>query len=372
MAISLPHGDTEVRVLILHALRREGGGTRRLKTWQDLFAEVGAETELLSVLPGNSTGVSLSLGALREVVSSRAAPESIVWSRSELVRRISRTPPDVAVCVTARSFSPFVVTELKRLGARNVVVDLVDPLSVSYSQRARILHGASSFAYRVLASAAARSEKQLQRTDSQIVVAGWDDSRSTGAMWLPILLEERSAEVARSDQPMAWEAVFFGSLDYAPNIEAVERLAAHIWPRVRLQLPDATIAVAGRRASRRVLKAVKEPGIRFIGEFDDLNEIAGQALVAVSPLVAATGMQIKVLDAAQRGLAQVVSPAAVRGFEPSFPARIAEDDDAFADAIVDLIGDSRERDRLASSARDHVTRRYSVKAWSDFARGLME
>ena len=177
--------------------------------------------------------------------------------------------------------------------------------------------------------------------------------------------------VASPPSPL-FEAVFFGSLDYTPNIEAVERLSNHIWPLVRQRIPDAAVAIAGRRAWGRVLRAVRSPGVHFMGEFERLDLVADRALLAVSPLLHGTGLQIKVLDAAQLGLAQVVSPAALQGFEPGFPCRVAEDDDAFAEAVVALVKDRGERDRLAASALQHVNRRYTVKAWSPTAERLME
>jgi glycosyltransferase involved in cell wall biosynthesis len=120
------------------------------------------------------------------------------------------------------------------------------------------------------------------------------------------------------------------------------------------------------------LDAVKTPGIEFVGPFDELETLANKAAIAVSPLNASTGFQIKVLDAAQVGLPQVVTASALRGFAPGFPARIAHGDEEFARAVVELLDDPQGRDDLAEAARSHVEIRYSVAAWVHEARRLVE
>jgi hypothetical protein len=359
------------KVVILHALRREGGGARRLSTWVDLFTSAGAEALPVSVLARNRFQARISFRSILEVASRRAPIETAVWSRDALVQELASIRPDVLVCMTLRTWSPRVIGQLDKLGTTRLIVDLVDPLSQSYLQRSRIAGGVTGVAFRLLAGDAVRSESLAHRVSQVTVAAGFEDARTLGTGWIPIVARE-GWKVRPEQRNYPWHAIFVGSLDYPPNVDAVERLSGRIWPLVRRSVPDAVLAVAGRRPTPRLMKAVNSPGIQFIGPFEEFETVAGNSAISVSPLSVSTGFQIKVLDAAQVGLPQVVTSAALRGFAPGFPARVADGDEEFARAVVELLADPRGGVDLADAARTHVDSRYTVQAWVDEARTLIE
>ena len=336
------------KVVILHALRREGGGARRLSTWVDLFKAAGADAHPVSVLARNKLQARISFRSVAEVAARRAPIETAVWSRNALLRELTRMKPDVLVCMTLRTVSPRVISALEKIGTTRIIVDLVDPLSKSYLQRSQIAGGVTGVAYRILARDAVRSEHLAHRVTQVMVAAGFEDAESLGTRWIPIVArDEWKVRPERRSYP--WHAIFVGSLDYPPNIDAVERLSRKIWPCVRRSIPDAVLAVAGRRPTPRLMEAVSSPGIEFVGPFDEFENVARKSAIAVSPLSVSTGFQIKVLDAAQVGLPQVVSAAALKGFAPGFPARVGDDDEDFARAVVELLDDPRRRERSGRS-----------------------
>jgi hypothetical protein len=169
-----------------------------------------------------------------------------------------------------------------------------------------------------------------------------------------------------------WQALFVGSLDYLPNIDAVERLATSIWPKVRARLPGALLGIAGRRPVPAVLVAAQEPGVELIGTFRDLADLVPRAQLAVSPLRLATGFQNKVLDAAVAGLPQVVSSAALAGFEPGLDVRVADSDQEIADALVELLMRPAVAEALAGEAGAQVRNGYSVTRWAPVVRSLLD
>ncbi len=341
-----------------------------MATWVDLFSAAGAETHPVSVLATNRLRARISFRSALEVAFGRAPIETIVWSREALIRQLTPIRPDVVVCMTLRTVSPKVIAGLAELGTTRIIVDLVDPLSKTYLQRSQIIGGAAGLGYRILARDAVRSERRAHRETQVIVAAGWEDARSLDARWIPIVA--RGELIARPEaRNVPWQAIFVGSLDYPPNIDAVERLAWRIWPLVRRSMPNAVLAVAGRRPNSRLMETMDSPGIRFVGPFDEFEAIASKSVIAVAPLRVSTGFQIKVLDAAQFGLPQVVTAAALKGFAPGFPARVADGDEEFAGAVVELLNDARTRGDLAEAARMHVDHRYTVQAWVDEARSLI-
>jgi hypothetical protein len=91
----------------------------------------------------------------------------------------------------------------------------------------------------------------------------------------------------------------------------------------------------------------------------------------VSPLRTASGIQIKVLDAAAHGVAQVVSPAALAGLEPGFPALVVDTPGAIADAVNGLLADVDARQKLATAAAIAIGQRYVASAWAGTAAEVL-
>jgi glycosyltransferase involved in cell wall biosynthesis len=106
-------------------------------------------------------------------------------------------------------------------------------------------------------------------------------------------------------------------------------------------------------------------------DFDDLAAEVGSARLGICPILHGSGIQNKVLEAAAHGLAQVVSPVALRGLDPGFPAVASADDDTLIDHLVSLLDDDALRARLADAQRRHVAERYTVAAWTPWADAVL-
>jgi GT2 family glycosyltransferase len=383
-------------VAVVHATRRASGETRRVAGWLDLLEEAGFDPQPVALFGDSRDGAGWPAGrshasghgrqpgsgapryswpgwrAVGEVASGHATPETLVWNHRRATNRLEELNPHAVICVTLRAFSPAWTGR-----TRPVLIDLVDPLSQSYHQRSQLARSAwQRRGFAILARAAARAEERSTRRTAT-VAAGWTDARRLGIPWIPIIVPATATTAPgspsgteRAESPR-WHALFIGSLDYPPNIDAVERLATSIWPQVRSRLPEALLGIAGRRPVPAVLAAARHPGVEVIGEFGDFAGLAALAQVAVSPLGHTTGFQIKVLDAASAGLPQVVSPAALAGFEPGLAVRVADSDREIANALVDLLARPAEAKALAGRARVQVRAGYSVARWAPVVRSLL-
>ena len=109
-----------------------------------------------------------------------------------------------------------------------------------------------------------------------------------------------------------------------------------------------------------------------MADFDDLGAVMASARVATAPLLHASGIQIKVLEAASYGLPQVIGAAVAKGFGPGLPAVVVEDDDELVAALASLLDDPDEQARLGAAARAHVAEQYSVERWAPWAAGILD
>jgi len=168
--------------------------------------------------------------------------------------------------------------------------------------------------------------------------------------------------------------VFVGTMDYDPNVEAVERVANDIWPMVRAARPDARFRIVGRSPSARVRALAARDGVEVTGEVPDLTEHLDHAAVALIPLRVARGIQNKVLEALAWGVPVVASTSVGACLHPDAAESVlTEDDDAaLARAVVALLDDAALRESHADAGRSFVARHHDWRSTDDAWGRLIE
>lgn len=92
--------------------------------------------------------------------------------------------------------------------------------------------------------------------------------------------------------------VFFGNLDYEPNISAckvIEDLGREL--RGSTIENKIEITVAGRNPSRRLRNRLKKVGIKVQSPVDNMESLVREHEIAIIPMISGSGMQSKVLEA---------------------------------------------------------------------------
>jgi glycosyltransferase involved in cell wall biosynthesis len=148
--------------------------------------------------------------------------------------------------------------------------------------------------------------------------------------------------------------VFCGVMDYAPNVEGVLWFVRDVWPAVRAAHEDARFVIVGSNPSRSILALRQEPGIAVTGAVSDVRPYLWEATVSVAPLLAARGVQNKVLEALASGLPVVITPAVAAGLPASvLPGCIAATDAAgFAAAVAECLDFPPDRRLAVAAAAD--------------------
>jgi glycosyltransferase involved in cell wall biosynthesis len=163
-------------------------------------------------------------------------------------------------------------------------------------------------------------------------------------------------------------AVFWGRLDFGPNIQALQWFLGRVWPIVRQRVPEASFTVIGFKPGDEVRALVRTPGVTLLSDLPDLRDAVRCHAVAVMPFVSGGGIKNKLLEAAAMGVPIVATPKATSGLVGDPPLSIARSPQQFADAIVALWQDATRRHEQAVAARRWVVGRHT---WTAVARAAI-
>jgi polysaccharide biosynthesis protein PslH len=173
------------------------------------------------------------------------------------------------------------------------------------------------------------------------------------------------------DQPQGERScVFWGRLDFGPNIQAVEWFCKRVWPAVRAAAPDARFTIYGFNPTAQVLAFANRDGVTIVGDLPDLRTEVDRHQVVVLPFVSGGGIKNKLLEAASLGKAIVCSPQACGGLRVplTLPFLKVRKPAQWAQTLQALWADSERRQKLGLEARRWVLEHHT---WQTAARDAL-
>jgi sugar transferase (PEP-CTERM/EpsH1 system associated) len=162
---------------------------------------------------------------------------------------------------------------------------------------------------------------------------------------------------------------FVGRMDYYPNQECMFDFCARVLPRLKARRPGLKLFIVGADPSRRVQRLGSIPGVTVTGSVEDVRPYVRRSALMVAPLNIARGTQNKILEAMAMGVPVVASRVAAGGVdaEPGEHFLVASTPAEYEDAILRILDDPRQRERLAENGR---ARMLSHHAWPMSMRRL--
>ena len=156
-------------------------------------------------------------------------------------------------------------------------------------------------------------------------------------------------------------AAFIGSLDYAPNVDAVAFLAGQVWPGIRAAVPGARLLIAGRRPGTAIRALHGLEGIEVLPDVPDMGAVVSRAWIGIAPMRTGVGLKNKVLETWAAARPCVVTPRAVNGLllPPGHEGTVARTAPGLAAAAAALLRDGEACARLGEAGRDWVAARYT-------------
>lgn len=165
-------------------------------------------------------------------------------------------------------------------------------------------------------------------------------------------------------QPIA-DLIFVGSMDWLPNIDAIQYFAAEILPLIHKQRPECRVIVAGRRPAPVLQElARQEPRIILTGTVPDVRPYVWGSTVSIVPLRIGGGTRLKIFEAIAAKLPVVSTSIGAEGLplEDGKHIALADTPDAFAGACLNLLANATARQHRAKEAWEFVAARFSWEA----------
>ena len=180
---------------------------------------------------------------------------------------------------------------------------------------------------------------------------------------VPIALDPALFEFEAADRTSEPTIGFIGSMNWSPGFLSAKRLITRVFPRVRAQRPTARLLLVGWGAGL-LAQYRNVPGLEIVENAPDAKPYFFRLQVMAYPLPRGSGMMAKVLEAMAYGVPVVTTTEGIEGFSADHGthALIADDDDVFAEHIVQLLDDAALRRSIRQHARALVEERYSPSA----------
>jgi glycosyltransferase involved in cell wall biosynthesis len=292
--------------------------------------------------------------------------------RREVARRLSDGSADVAVCdfLSASLNFPEASPTPVVLFQHNVETMLWRRMADTEKSALRKL------SYRIEArKMAAYETRTLQRFQYVIAVSDHDRKEmlalapGCSITVVPTGVDTEKYQPAPSVSGNPPLIVFTGSMDWEPNIDAVEYFCREIFPSVLAAFPNARFQIVGRNPHSRVRKLASS-SVEVTGTVPSVAEYLRNATVVIVPLRIGGGTRLKIFEAMAMRKAMVSTSIGAEGLDVTSgkDCLLADDVQSFAAAILAVLRDPTLRRSYEDSAAA-LAARYD---WSQIARRFAE
>ncbi|HET9508951.1 MAG TPA: glycosyltransferase family 4 protein [Gaiellaceae bacterium] len=348
---------------------------RILHLTRALAAELDVELAALGDVPPGSSE-PFAIHSVRHRVSRRRAlagslrqPYQAAKVRSRALRRLAATGGWTSIQAELPFVAPAAGSHSALvLDAHNVETDVLRTLAAVDE---RPLH---RLRWRWEAAKTERFERAVLAR-AQAVCATSDEDASAlerlGARNLLVVPNGVACASVEHRPPAASaELCYVGHFGYRPNQLAAVELVDAVLPRVRAELPAATVTLVGREPGADLARRVGG-GVTLAADVPDVLPYLHRARALVVPLRSGSGTRLKVLEALAAGVPVVSTSFGVAGLDvrDGHDVLIGDTPADLAAQAVRVLSDDGLAAGLSESGRRLVERRYD---WPVIARPLVE
>lgn len=150
----------------------------------------------------------------------------------------------------------------------------------------------------------------------------------------------------------------------AMNLDSAKFLLEEIWPRVEAKLGDAVRLTLAGEATESFRERFRSPRTTFLGRVANLEDYYDRIDVSANPVRYGAGLKIKNVEALAYGKALVTTSVGAAGMEAGAERAfvVADDAEAFAEAIVRWANDAASLQDFSRRGREFARSTFSARA----------
>lgn len=161
--------------------------------------------------------------------------------------------------------------------------------------------------------------------------------------------------------------LFLGSFRHTPNQVALNWFVSKVLPAVLAGCPEARLVVVGSDPPPRHSLPELGTAIELRGFVEEVREPLARYAVFVCPILAGSGMRVKLLEAFAAGMPVVSTRLGAEGLAEADGqlCALANDPRTFADHVLNLFHNPNEAHAMAKRAREHVVRTMDMRVLTE-------
>ncbi|MCB9246553.1 MAG: glycosyltransferase [Flavobacteriales bacterium] len=150
-----------------------------------------------------------------------------------------------------------------------------------------------------------------------------------------------------------------GSLEWTPNVDAVNWFLQKVWPKIRTQNPELSFHIAGKGMDAS-WKSREVPGVIMEGEVEDAAEFVKDKACCIVPLRSGSGIRLKILEAMCAGKAVVSTSIGAQGihFIDGEHLCVADTPEQMVAVVSDLFRNREKLIRMQKAAHNLIREVY--------------
>lgn len=221
---------------------------------------------------------------------------------------------------------------------------------------------------RLLSTRLKREELQLAGSMDGILAISSEDAQVFKQLGIevPIIVAPVGMDIASiRQQPMPegpLHLYHLGSMDWQPNIEAVDHFLTSIWPLIQRSHPDVQVHLAGRHMPEAFL-AKGASNLEIQGEVPSSHGFAHDFQVMVVPLLSGGGMRVKIVEAMALGKVVLSTSVGAEGIPctDGVDILIADSPNAFVQKLEWLKQNPDRLNSIGNAARELALAHFDSK-----------
>lgn len=180
----------------------------------------------------------------------------------------------------------------------NLVVDLIDSMSLNFKRRAKTSIGIVRWIFKKEQLRIKKYEKFIANKSRKSFVTSEIDKKEIGSKNIRVIPNGVDLHKKIKQGKKNNTIVFTGNMFYQPNIDAILWFVNNCWSIIIKNQPKTRLLIVGNNPKSKILSLSKKyPSIKVTGTVPSVKNILNKSTIAIAPMQSGSGIQNKILEA---------------------------------------------------------------------------